>query len=438
MYSKVTFTMTILLMVVINIQTGYSQNVESHNISSICTAPGEDASTQMRISWADDNIDDPHSYVVLSEYKDTKWKKSRKFYPSQCELCSVFDSLYSKRADNSDFYENAVFTKCGASLNGLKPDTRYKYYIASKKSKLSEVYSFKTAGAEQWSCCIISDFHSYPPLGKRVVSAMSMIDTVKAFDDSIDWILHLGDICAWGGSWSFWQELYKQNIFKDFFWAGVNGNHDNMSRKYDKQTHLFFKNASFYPDNGYGDQTGVCYHFRYGNTLFIMLNNEAMHSDEGLMAAQQWVRDVVKASDESSNPPQYKVVCEHYQWFYGGDGKTSHYGKWAALFDELGVDLALAGNNHIYVRSGAIYDGKKTDGTYGTVYIQTSSSDNERGQGMKDTLSFNTEFIEKRFTEGNQSVSALDMKVDSEKIIVTLIDRYGSTIDSAIIPAKIK
>ena len=124
-------------------------------------------------------------------------------------------------------------------------------------------------------------------------------------------------------------------------WAGVNGNHDNMSRGYIKTSNEFFRYANSYPNNGYRGEEGVSYFFKYGNVLFIMLNNEAMKTEEGLKEAQDWVRDVVKR-----NPSQYKVVCEHYQWFYGADGKDSQYVRWNKLFDELGIDLALRSEEH--------------------------------------------------------------------------------------------
>lgn len=56
-------------------------------------------------------------------------------------------------------------------------------------------------------------------------------------------------------------------------WARVNGNHDNWTREanevtkeYDIPNH-FFKGTSYYPQNGYGDEMGVCYHFRYSNIV---------------------------------------------------------------------------------------------------------------------------------------------------------------------------
>ena len=69
-----------------------------------------------------------------------------------------------------------------------------------------------------------------------------------------------------------------------------------MSRNYEL-TNQYFRNTSYYPENGYDGEKGVCYHFRYGNALFIMLNNENMHSDENLAKAQNWVKMAAKAVD---------------------------------------------------------------------------------------------------------------------------------------------
>lgn len=402
-------------------------------VFSIVAAPGEDASRQMRISWGTDTLL-TETYVKYRKAGDRKERHVRKVYPQQQERCDVFYGKSSKNKDNENFIEEALFTKCGAELRDLRPDTEYEYEIATPNGKSYGPYRFKTAGAKSWSCCIISDFHSYPPLGNRLKSAMNMIETVRQYDDSMDWILHLGDVCAWGGSYSFWQRMYREKPFHDCFWAGVNGNHDNMSRT-SELSNQYFRNTSYYPENGYEGEKGVCYHFRYGNALFLMLNNEDMHTDEGLSAAQQWVRDVVETERAGRKAPTYIIVCEHYQWFYGDNGKTSQSARWSSLFDELGVDLALSGNNHIYLRTGILYQGTKTDGTRGTMYLQTSASDCERGRAMEE-LTANQDIIESRFTEGQRTISALDMQVDGKGITLTLLNREGKVLDNAFIPAK--
>ena len=428
-------------------------------IHSISTCPGEDCSNEMIISWgADTSV---QSWLLWSKASDKGWKRAKRENPIWYRT-EIYNGKSSKRANNENFFEEVIFNKCRVKLSGLEPNTTYKYMIISSPagrgtgsstaasgtcattigtaaktaaaktstSASTGAYTFKTAGAKEWSACIISDFHNYSPIPGRLEAADKMIGKIKEYDPSMDWVLHLGDICAWGGSYSFWKNLYGMQWFRDYMWAGVNGNHDNMSRKYEL-TNEYFRNSAAYPLNGYPGEMGVCYWFKYGEALFIMLNNESMRTQEGLEAAQEWFKSVIK-----SNPSKYIIVCEHYQWFFGTDGADSQIARWSKLFDEYGVDLALAGNNHIYVRTNALYNKEETDGSRGTVYIQTPSSDNERGQAMKPELTHNKKIIKCRWTEGPKTVGAMSIKVFPTHMELALLDRNGTVIDTAKVKAK--
>jgi hypothetical protein len=401
---------------------------QTQGIFSIVTCPAENTSRAMNISWGTDTTITKCT-IEYTLARDTQWEESRTMEGSS-HLCTVFDQVYSKKADGTDFYEDAVFLKYEVALKELKPRNEYKYRIVSERCT-SDTYRFITSGRNRWSACIISDYHVYPPLRDRLDNAMAMMDKVYEYDPGFDWVLHLGDITAWGGSYSFWQEMYKEKYFKKYMWAGVNGNHDNMSRGYIKNTNEYFKEANFYPLNGYKGEEGVCYWFYWGDALFIMLNNESMKDEEGLNAAQEWVKEVVK-----NNPARYRVVCEHYQWFFGDSGKTSQYGRWSDLFDELGIDLALAGNNHIYVRTNALYQGKESDGSKGTVYIQTPSSDNERGVSTPNPITENLDKIRFRWSEGAMTMGAIHLDVNKKRMVLTLLDRYGNILDRAEVKSK--
>ncbi len=413
---------------ILAIAASLTLTAQPKGLFSIVTCPAENTSKAMNISWgADTTITECIIEYTLA--RDTQWEESRTMKGTS-HLCTVFDKVYSKKADGTDFYEDAVFLKYEAALKDLKPRREYQYRIVSA-SCTSDVYKFRTSGRNRWSACIISDYHVYPPLRERLDNAMAMMNKVQEYDPGFDWVLHLGDIIAWGGSYSFWQEMYEEEHFKNYMWAGVNGNHDNMSRGYIKNTNEYFKEANFYPRNGYKGEEGVCYWFYWGDALFIMLNNESMKDEEGLRAAQEWVKDVVK-----NNPARYRVVCEHYQWFFGDSGKTSQYGRWSDLFDELGIDLALAGNNHIYVRTNTIYQGKESDGRKGTVYIQAPSSDNERGVPTPNPLTENLDKIRFRWSEGEKTVGAIHLDVNKKRMMLTLLDRYGNILDKAEVKSK--
>lgn len=399
---------------------------------TVIANPGENSSQNIRLNWHTD-INTEKTYCYYTESSDKKWDNTKMAKPKR-KLCSVFDSMYSKTPEGENIYERVEFIRNTVELKRLKPNTKYMYRIGTTPCE-GEIRYFKTAPEnEEWTAGIISDFHAYTPLPKRVDSAMSMLHTIEQQNGKeFDLILHVGDIIAWGGSYSFWKDLYNESYFKNYLWAGVNGNHDNMDRTNKKNSNAFFKHTNNNLNNGYKGEKGVCYYFTYGDALFIMLNNESMRSDDGLAQAQEWVRNVIKKQKDS----KFIIVMEHYQWFFGTDGKSSQYDRWKNLFDECGVDLAISANNHIYARTNALYNGIETDGNKGTIYLQTPSSDNERGQELKEWI-YNKDIIKFRWSEGAKTTGAITMKAFKDKLELTLYDRNGTSIDSFTVKAKRK
>ncbi|MFD0941033.1 purple acid phosphatase family protein [Pedobacter boryungensis] len=401
---------------------------------TVIANPGANASSEIRLNWHT-SLGSGDSYITFTKKSDKNWKKATILKADQA-LCTVFDSIYSKKANGDSFYEDARFLRNTIALQGLTPNTIYQYKLSSATSpakETDEIHEFNTAPKSgKWQMGVISDMHVYAPLPDRQKAAMKMIQQLETQNKKpLNMMLHVGDIAAWGGSYSFWPALYADSTFRKYVWAGVNGNHDNMTRQ-NAQSNQFFRNVNSYPLNGYAGEIGVSYHFTYGGALFIMLNNEAMRSEEGLTKAQNWTKEVIK-----NNPATYIIVMEHYQWFNGEDGKSAQYNRWKELFDEYGVDLAISGNNHIYVRTNAVYAEKETDGTKGTVYIQTPSSDNERGVSSGEQR-YNNDLIKFRWTEGSKTVGAILMKADKKQLSLTLFDRKGQAIDQVAVKAKRK
>ena len=419
------------LLIVVITSLAWLNLVSAQNSAyTIIANPGENASTEIRLNWHT-NLGSGHSYITYTKRSDKNWKKAIRVRANQ-ELCTVFDSIYSKKPNGQDFYEDARFLRNTIALQGLKQNSEYKYKLSSSNDN-SDIHYFKTAPkAEKWDMGIIADMHVYAPLPNRQQAAMEMIQQLERVNKKpLDMMLHVGDISAWGGSYSFWPTLYANSTFSKYVWAGVNGNHDNMTRQ-NAQSNKFFKNVNNNPTNGYEGEIGVSYYFVYGNALFVMLNNEAMKSTEELVKAQEWTKEVIK-----NNPAKYIIVLSHYQWFMGDDGRSSQYNRWKELFDECGVDLAISGNNHIYVRTNALYANQETDGSRGTVYIQTPSSDNSRGRSFDEQL-YNRDIIKFRWSEGSQTVGALIMKANKKHLLLTLYDRNGNAIDQVSVKAKSK
>lgn len=410
-------------------------------IFTVVANPAEKAATAMRLNWhslyeAGEEARQEANWVTYTVATDSDWKRARTL-SAQMERCAAFDSLRSKRPDSTDCVERIILCRHTIELKGLKPNTRYMYRLGRPGSPSDEgtVRYFQTAPkpgrGEAWSAAIISDFHAYTPIPHRVEVAMAMMDTLESRNGGpVQLALHVGDVCAWGGSYSFWRDLYTHAPYHRYAWAGVNGNHDNMDRKSTRLSNDYTRYTSNYPLNGYEGEMGVCYYFRYGEALFIMLNNESMRSDEGLAAAQQWVRRVT-----AMEKARFVVVMEHYQWFFANTGRVSQYERWHELFDACGVDLAIAGNHHIYARTAPLYQGREVEKSAkqpGTVYLQTPSCDDERGMVLKEWTE-NRDIIKYRWSEGQRTVGALLMKAEKNRLSITLYNRMGEAMDSLVI-----
>jgi hypothetical protein len=403
-----------------HIQFSYAQS-----IFSIVTNPAEETNFSMNISWGCDTLLAGKSYLQYMRTSEKDWDNATIIYPDT-RRCNTFNNIYSKKPNGENFFENVVFTKCDAIITNLKKGRSYKYRIIGDDT--SKVYYFSTSGKNKWSACIISDFHTYTPLPKRLDSAMDMINTVNSYKKPIDWVMNLGDVCAWGACYSFWKEMYSRENFTKYMWAGLNGNHDDMDRTFKKCSNAYTRDANFYPRNGYNGQEGVCYFFKYSNALFIMLNSEVMRTEEGFIEAKKWVKEVIE-----KNPKKFIIVCEHYQWFDGMNGNYSQYSRWHNFFDEMGVDLAIAGNNHIYVRTKKLYNNVVSKNGKGTLYLQLPSSDNERGRKY-DELKYNSDKISARWSEGAQTIGAIHLSAKKSSMTITLLNRYGKVMDKCYLP----
>lgn len=425
--------------------------------NTIFTNPAQNCSTEMDISWLTapgklckiEVIDesDPRTYIYDYEEGDINFPNdetdpveitSRETTPGTIQPDDkpngTFDHRPSQLANGRSVTESHLVAKHGYRLSNLKPNTDYTYRIITYDKETgqkehSETHRFHTAGGDHWKAAILGDFHNYAPEPGRLKSAMGMIDVLDSVSGGIDWVLSTGDQCGWGGSLNFWTELSEQPEFIDYMWASVEGNHDSQDKAKDK-TDSFFRDSHYFPRNGYPGQEGVTYWFRYGDVLFFMLNNESMVSRESQKEAEAWMEKVV-----AENPSKYIVVVEHHQWLIGTDGSNGQLDRWEKEFDKLGVDLAISGHNHAYLRTYPLFDRKPVEAEKGTYYVVTPSSDNERGRKL-NPLKANKDLIATRWSEGSHTVGGMIMDVDPHRIAMTLYDRHGNVEDSFSVPAK--
>ena len=399
-----------------------SSHAADSRLYCIVTNPGEDCSSQMNIGWHAD-LGCSNCFFSYTRKSDTSWAHASKV-PGTFESSDIFDGVRSKNAAGADILESAVFLDYGVTLKGLERDTEYMYKVCSSDGACSATHYFKTAGATEFSFVWIGDFHAYSPLPKRLQNAVKVLNAALATDPSVDFIFSTGDVVAWGGSYSFWKTLFEQDFIRDYMFANVLGNHDNMTRAYGLSP-AYFRVAHNFPRNGYAGQEGVCYWFIYNNVLFLTLNNEAMSpKPEGQAAAKKWAAEVI---GRQQGRYRYIFLCEHYQWFDGRAGKTSWYAHWKDFCDEHGVALALSGNNHIYERTRPLYHDEVVPEGKGTVYMEVPSSDGERGVEA-GKLTQNAEKLAYTYSDHPTSakgavrtIGCVLVKVDADTIATRLV-----------------
>jgi hypothetical protein len=401
---------------------GSAAQAAAAGVYSIVTNPGEDCSTQMNIGWHAD-LGCPEFSVTYTKKSDTAWAHAANAEGTY-EYCDGFDGIYSKTASGADISEDAIFFDCAVTLTGLERDTEYMYKVCSGSGVESAVHYFRTAGAAEFSFLWIGDFHAYPPLAGRLTSAVRVVNAALAIDPGVDFIFSTGDVVAWGGSYSFWRNLYEQDFIKNYMFANVLGNHDNMTRTGSTSSD-YFMIANNFPRNGYAGQKGICYWFVYGNVLFITLNNEAMKGGTSEQtAAKNWAAGVI---NKLKGQYRYIFLAEHYQWFDGRAGKTSWYANWKDFCDEHGVALALSGNNHIYERTHPLYHDQVVADGKGTVYMEVPSSDGDRGVEA-GTITINAEKLASTYSSHTASgkgevktAGCVLVKVNAEGISTKLV-----------------
>lgn len=420
---------TFILFLALSTLTCETVSANQSDAYTIITNPGEDASSTIRISWHTDlGVDG--SFVEYTKRTDTNWENAKKII-GEYVVSTTWDGI-DTRVGATRFTQEIKLHKYGATLQNLEANTDYMYRVGL--NAMSETRYFKTAGAKEFSFAWISDYHHYDPLPNRMVNAMGMISKLISMNQGIDFILSTGDDVAYGGSHSYWADLFANSHYKNYMWVTMNGNHDNMDMTDSKNTLAYFRDTHNNPRNGYVGQEGVSYWFKYNNILWIVLNTEDLNNAAQVPKAQAWAEDIIK-----KNPTQYIFFSQHYQWISGNTGAYSNNGftRWNAFFDKWGVDLALGGNEHIYVRTHPLYNQQvSTQKGKGTVYIQAPSSDGDRGATLNPTISTNIEKIATRWAEGETTVGGSLVTVNEKGIKISLYNNKGVRHDYAEIVAN--
>lgn len=415
----------------------------STNVHHIVTNPSEDCSTAMNIGFLA-NTGYTGCYVQYTTADDTSWANAKtesgsyKTYGAS-ESTNPFYNKYAKDDAGTNIYQTPTFLDYSVTLSGLTPDTSYIYRIYDG-SAYSNTYSFKTAATSgEWSFVVTGDFHEYYANygAKRAANATKAINAAISLANqknypAVEHIVGVGDIVAWGVDYNQWQNVYNQSWIKNYSFANTIGNHDDMDRSGNSSSEY---NAIMnnYPLNGYGDEIGTCFYYLYNNVLFIYIN----YLDTSAKA-EAWVDSVISSM---AGKYQYSVLVNHRPAMskYNASTYTYFWPYWADCCDRNNIDLVLAGDHHVYMRSKPIYNGSVLSGysaskPNATVYIAADSSDGERGVSYSDTSFSETKannldsstliasnYFRYDYTSSTKDITSLLIHVGKDKLTTNIV-----------------
>ena len=453
-FRKIFGTMIALLLVVLVGLSSLSVSaalVSGRDVDIIYSNPGEDCSTQVTVSWHCKYPTSRLSYTVKS---DINYQNA-----VNVDVTGEFDDTSFVNYDVASFY------KCVARLTDLSPDTEYIYRI-SCKGYISDEYTFKTAGATEFTFAYMSDIHAVPydnlELGmsanKKLQTVQTLLNQAKKINgEKMAFVITTGDE-TWRGSqysnWLEWSKTEYTTAVKDYLWLSCPGNHEYYTQftssvwnyypdKYASNTsaiysdpdcfyNTYFNAVKAVPQNGPKGITS-CYYTLYNNILFICIDSMQSSEYGHLNQIKAWFEEVCQANEGKY---QYLIAYQHYPWYDFVTGEDKYAYRWRDIFDKYGVDLALSGHMHGYLRSKSLYNGKVSeDLNKGTVYV-VSPQIGDRPKVISGYTNQNL-FAYRESTKTWPDYSAIStITVNSEGLSYKLISTDGEVHDSFTIPAK--
>lgn len=377
--------------------------------------PGEDSSTEMNISY--------HTTVENTVIQYSKVPNGEvKLAMPECKV--------------TPFTETEK--QCYATLTGLEPNSTYKYNILGFSTIVDR--TFKTAGGEEFTFAHLTDMHSYKTgaANTRVATANKVLNKLNEIKE-LDFILFSGDMTAYGTVYEQWEALYGMETLKSNMLATTPGNHDYYNTSAQVTSIEYYNTVTNNPKNGAAGVLNSTYFFKYGNALFISLNSEEAANSAANRASQiKWLNEVT-----ANNPSDFIIVFTHRP-FYTGDGLNASQANdmrsyFQEIFDKTGVDLVLAGHNHVYARTNHVYENQKvteSNSNYphqGTVYITGI----QIGDRFKADPFTKPAIVDFAHSGANQDGGNL-ITIDEDKISIKFIRSDGTVLDTYEIQNKSK
>ena len=311
----------------------------SDEIRNISVTMADDPTTERGLCWhTDSDGATAAQFVELAKYNGS------------------FDGVKTYRGSSESFKEIYVHK---VTVSGLKPGTEYVYRVGDDVlDKWSDIRTVRTDdGDENFKFIAIADIQAGNE--EKYTKAATVMKAAYDTMPGADFYVNLGDYvndCT-QEEWDLYFDKFDF-VNSTTTHVPVAGNHDgNITNK----LNFFWFENMFNTNNPEGSNVneGTYYSFDYGNAHFAVLNTNEIYP----ITTQQtnWLRNDMRASDA-----QWKIVLMHRAAYSAGKNLIKPDTVMMReillpLFDELNIDLVMAGHDHVYMRTEQVYGDKKVE-----------------------------------------------------------------------------
>lgn len=253
-----------------------------------------------------------------------------------------------------------------ARLEGLRPGTEYVYEVSGPQPAGGRRVAYTGAVRPPPDGCRSFRFEALGDSGGGGGPQWRIEWCMRQYDP--DLIIHTGDLVYDVGA----KHAFPSRFFRPYEpliarvpFCPVLGNHDLMTDDGGPWLQTFLL-----PENGPdGIRAERCYWFDYCDARFVAIDTNL---DEATLAGEvvPWLQQVLAAAEAT-----WKFVYFHHPVYTSSRHAPSRkvLAYLVPVFEEVGVDVAFAGHNHLYERSQPLRGGRVVPPGEGVVYVTTGA-----------------------------------------------------------------
>jgi hypothetical protein len=280
-----------------------------------------------------------------------------------------------------------------ATMTGLHPGTNYTYRVGSSVHGWSKNVTFSTlptiigVPARPLRMVAIADMGYGPNSDENVAAMTALVDAGQ-----VDLLSHYGDVSYADADEQHWDDFWRkvEPIASRVPYMTTPGNHELWWNFTAYQARCAMSMPSAGPNTLPG---AMYYNLQIGTVHFVYLDSETWIDTPSIDAAQiSWAKNRIASVNRTQVP--WLVVMQHRGLYCTGDKfQCQDFGEVLrlqveGLFNDLKVDVNIAGHIHNYLRMYPVYGGIVMGKSYTNpstpVYFTNGAGGNREGQtGVK-------------------------------------------------------